>query len=252
MKIVSLVPSLTKTICDFGLKDQIVGITNFCVDPPDLYRTATRIGGTKDPDLRLIKDLKPTHVIVNEEENRAEDIRQLGLAYNVLSTFPKSPADVPSLLVQMGDFLGVPAEGQQKSDELKMGLESLSAQNSFTGILGKRFVYLIWRDPWMAAGEDTYISKMLASLGSENIVKNLERYPVVTPSHLLSLRPDVVLMSSEPWPFRKRDAEAWRSESGSTCPPIYWIDGKAMSWYGTTTLDTVHAIQSGRNLIKQL
>jgi ABC-type hemin transport system substrate-binding protein len=133
-----------------------------------------------------------------------------------------------------------------------MRLESLSAQNSLKGIFCKRFVYLIWRDPWMAAGEDTYISKMLASLGLENIVKNAERYPVVTPSHLLSLRPDVVLMSSEPWPFRKRDAEAWRLEAGPAGPPIYWIDGKAMSWYGTTTLDTVHAIQSGKNLIKQL
>jgi ABC-type Fe3+-hydroxamate transport system substrate-binding protein len=200
----------------------------------------------------MIKDLEPTHVIVNEEENRAEDICQLSLAYNVLSTFPKSPWDVPSLLVKMGDFLGVRAVSQQKSVELKMRLESLSAQNSLKGIFGKRFVYLIWRDPWMAAGEDTYISKMLASLGLENIVKNAERYPVVTPSHLLSLRPDVVLMSSEPWPFRKRDAEAWRLEAGPAGPAIYWIDGKAMSWYGTTTLDTVHAIQSGNNLIKQL
>jgi hypothetical protein len=93
---------------------------------------------------------------------------------------------------------------------------------------------------------------MLASLGLENIVAQAERYPVVTASQLLSLRPDVVFMSSEPWPFRKRDAEAWRAEAGPAGPPVYWIDGKAMSWYGTTTLDTVHAIQSGNALIKQL
>lgn len=243
MRIVSLVPSLTKTICDFGLQKNIVGCTNFCIDPPNLHRTSARVGGTKDPNLNAIAELAPTHILVNEEENTASAIEFLQSRFNVLNTFPKSPVDVPDLLTTMGNFLACPDLAKTMASELQEALTNLKSPSQLVSDFGRKFAYLIWRDPWMAVAEDTYISRFLELLGMENVVKNSNRYPVITPEELTALKPDVILMSSEPWPFRKRDAANWRemtrSDSSSHLSKLYWIDGKAMSWYGTSTLETI-------------
>ena len=248
MRIVSLVPSLTKTICELGLKDQIVGITNFCVDPKDLHRQAMRIGGTKDPDLDKIKNLAPTHVIVNTEENRSPDIAYLTQNYPTLVTFPKSPDDVPDLLRSMGQFLGADAKANLIAEEVSSEIKRARTQNSMSKLLGTRFVYLIWRDPWMAAGQDTYISNFLELLGFSNVIASSDRYPVVDLKFYSHEQVDVIFLSSEPWPFRRRDADELRRQLGDKCPHLSWIDGKALSWYGTATLDALIAAQKPAEL----
>ena len=248
MRIVSLVPSLTKTICELGLKDQIVGITNFCVDPKDLHRHAMRIGGTKDPDLDKVKNLAPTHVIVNTEENRSPDIAYLKQNFPTLVTFPKSPDDVPDLLRSMGQFLGVDARANVIAGEVTSEIKRAREQSSLSKLLGTRFIYLIWRDPWMAVGQDTYISKFLELLGFSNMITGPERYPIVDLKLYSREQVDVVFLSSEPWPFRRRDADELQRQLGDKCPHLSWIDGKALSWYGTTTLDAVIAAQKPKEL----
>lgn len=242
MRIVSLVPSLTKTICDFGLQSHVVGCTIFCVDPPSLARTSTRIGGTKNPNIDAIISLDPTHILVNEEENKPADIDILSSKFNVLNTFPKSPRDVPDLLMKMGVFLECPQVAMKMAAKLSESLSQLDQQPEVFRSLGKRFAYLIWRDPWMAVSEDTYISRFLELFGMENVIKSSSRYPVVEPKDIDALAPDVLFMSSEPWPFRKRDAAAWRQITGASAAKIFWIDGQAMSWYGTTTLEVLDEV----------
>jgi iron complex transport system substrate-binding protein len=242
MRIVTLVPSITKTLCDLGLKNQIVGITNFCVDPPDLHRTAVRVGGTKDPDLEGIKKLNPTHIILNTEENRSVDIIALSTHFSTLVTFPKTPHDVPNMLRQLGEFLGVRQDAQHLADDILMKIDRASGGRSWQDLLGKRFLYLIWRDPWMAVGKDTYISNFLELIGLVNAWKSSERYPELRLEDVPDLNVDVILLSSEPWAFRKRDAAYIRNVLGSKCPSLFWIDGKALSWYGSTTAEVLTAI----------
>jgi ABC-type Fe3+-hydroxamate transport system substrate-binding protein len=243
---------LTKTVVDFGLKNKIVGITNFCVDPPDLYRTAARIGGTKDPDLSAIAKLKPTHVIVNSEENRSVDIEALQASYQVLSTFPKDPGDVPEMLLEMGRFLGVESVASQEAAQLASDLTRLTHEVSPLAYLGRTCVYLIWRDPWMAVSRDTYISRFLERLGFENLINTDARYPQVNPADIVERAPDVIFMSSEPWPFRMRDADAWREVTGLKDSKINWIDGKAMSWYGTSTREALRQARLNEGLVKKM
>lgn len=255
MRIVSLVPSITKTLCDLGLKKQIVGITNFCVDPPDLYRTAVRVGGTKDPDIGAISKLSPTHVILNREENRDVDISALGAEFSTIVTFPKKPTDVPDMISQLGKYLGVQDVARNLERDIRSKIERISDVDAWCKLLGKRFLYMIWRDPWMTVGQDTYISNFLELLGLENAWRGSERYPTIDLSVVSRFDVDVILLSSEPWAFRKRDAEHIRDVIGTSCPKIYWIDGKAFSWYGSITSEVLNAIsddpmQSG--LIKQL
>lgn len=237
-RIVSLVPSLTEAIAVAGLENEIVGCTKFCVEPSGLHRKVTLIGGTKDPDLEQIKSLQPTHVVVNTEENKPEHIAWLRERFRTLETFPKAPQDVPMLFAAMGQFFN--AEGlftpwQRKIEQNLMALP----RHGFT----KTCLYLIWREPYMLAGVDSYISEMLALLQIKNICPKPERYPSVSVEEMAHAKPDMILFSSEPYPFRYRDLERlaheWPSEV--PLPELRKADGQLFSWYGTKTADALAA-----------
>lgn len=236
-RIISLVPSLTHTVCSFGFMDQIVGCTTFCIEPPQLRRLCPSIGGTKNPDMEAIAALKPTHILTNDEENTPPHIAACESIAPTFKCLPRSPGDVPELLVRMGQFLGL-ASDKCGSVELSEELAKLASKPKTK----KTFLYLIWRNPWMAAGPDTYISRALALLGWTNALnESLGRYPVVGPEILTSIRADLVLMSSEPFPFRRRDAEALLRE-WPLCPRIIWCDGQLMSWFGSMTVALVQTL----------
>lgn len=228
LRIVSLVPSLTHLLTDLGLKNHIAGCTKFCVQPPDLHRGAALCGGTKDPDIAKIRALRPSHILVNEEENKPEHIEELAAIAPVLNTFPKSPADVPGLIDDVCVFLGI-------RDDRHLAAQCRSLITETKDLAGPRtprtFVYFIWKNPWMVVGRDTYISRFLELLGWKNLVDADDRYPSVE-LPLPGERPDVLLLSTEPWPFRKRDlkdlASAWPGH-----PPVLKADGMLCSWYGS-------------------
>ena len=205
MKLISLVPSLSHSLADLGLRKQLVGITKFCVEPPSLHRACRMVGGTKDPDLPLIESLQPTHIVVNEEENRLQDITQLRGIAKVINTFPKAPQDVPAMLRLIANELELsPSMSQPWLDsarEIESELVGLKPPAS-----SKRFLYFIWKDPFMVAGRDTYISKSLSLLGFENAYLGSERYPQIDLNEWLG-SVDFVFLSTEPYPFRKRDVE---------------------------------------------
>jgi ABC-type Fe3+-hydroxamate transport system substrate-binding protein len=228
LRIVSLVPSLTHLLSDLGLQEQIAGCTKFCVQPPDLHRSAILCGGTKDPDLMKIRDLSPTHILVNEEENKPEHIRELMTISPVLNTFPKGPADVPGLIDDVCAFLGV-----RDDQQLSAHCRSLIAETKEHARRQppRRFAYFIWKNPWMVVSRDTYISRFLELLGWSNVIEAADRYPTVE-LPLTGERPDVLLLSTEPWPFRQRDlkdlAANWPEH-----PPVMKADGMLCSWYGS-------------------
>lgn len=235
-RIISLVPSLSHTVCEFGLIDEIVGCTSFCVDPPQLMKLCTSIGGTKNPDLDAIAKLKPTHILTNDEENTAPHIAACEQIAPTFRCLPKSPGDVPKLLNDLGGFLGL--SDIPGAEELTHRLAALKSKPK----IQKKCLYLIWRNPWMAAGVDTYISRSLEFLGWQNVLSSeLGRYPTLTKEMLEGLTPDVVLLSTEPYPFRKRDRDALKEEWESA-PDMLWCDGKLFSWFGSMTNELVEAM----------
>ena len=246
-RIVSLVPSLTETVCHFGWIDDVVGCTSFCVDPPELMKRAANIGGTKTPDLEKIAQLKPTHILTNDEENTSPHIKACETIAPTFRCLPKSPHDVPKLLEDLRLFLGAKelpeAPAEQSIHRIRKDLIQLGDLPSDQ----KTFLYLIWRNPWMAAGTDTYISRSLELMGWKNgLNETLGRYPTITPKILERLTVDLVLTSSEPYPFRKRDVEALRLD-WPACPPVWWCDGKLLSWFGTKTEELLEEMIYFRN-----
>lgn len=234
MRIVSLVPSTTHTICHLGRRDWIVGCTKFCVDPPGLHHQAALVGGTKDPDLVKIADLKPDIIFTNHEENRVPDIEACRKIAQTVVDFPRSPMDVPAMLKSMGSLLSVEKQAEELSQAIMAAWDALTRLNAAK----KRFIYLIWRQPWMGAGRDTYISRFLEACGWENALQTHERYPTLDFKKLKDSgeleRIDQVFLSSEPYPFRKRDV-AFLKEDWPEMPEAWWIDGKLLSWHGAMT-----------------
>ena len=237
MKIISLVPSLTATIADLGFETSIVGCTTFCIDPPGLARRITIVGGTKDPDLNKIMALAPDRILVNTEENRPEDILACRNIAPVHESFPKSPYDVPAMISSIANFLDAISAGQLMADQTTASIRALEKVSSKIKATDS-FLYLIWRKPWMAAGSDTYISRFLEIAGLRNALLDL-RYPQLSMEALIKISPKMILFSSEPWPFRKRDYEAfaseWQALTKAPLPKLLKIDGKAMSWHGSQT-----------------
>lgn len=243
MRIVSLVPSLTHMVCDLGLKDRIVGATTFCVEPPGLAKTVTLIGGTKDPDLDKIAALKPTHILVNEEENKPEHIAACERLAPTFVTFPKRPDEVPRLIREAGAWLEAAVAGEEWAAKAEATLTAMDAavRRRAQAEAPLRALYLIWREPYMVASRDTYISGMMTMLGLDNVAPSTPRYPTMTEEQMRGVRPDVLLLSSEPYPFRNRDADRIRA-AWPDAPRIEKIDGRLMSWYGTML------VRAGREL----
>lgn len=225
MKIISTVPSQTELLFDLGLNKEVVGITKFCIHPNEWYRNKIRIGGTKDLNLKKIRALNPTLIIANKEENTKEQIEALSKDYRVFVSDIKTIEDNFNLIKTIGELTNRQLEAIQQSQKLKRAIEGIHSDSK------KRAAYIIWKDPMMSAGGDTFINSMLELCGYENILKNENRYPEVTFEKLKKMSPEYILLSSEPFPFKEKHIETFRSELPFS--KVKLVDGEAFSWYGT-------------------
>ena len=237
-RIVSLVPSITELLFDLGIGDRVVGRTTFCIHPRDGVAKVPRVGGTKTPRLDRIRALEPTHVIVNVDENRREDADALvAFVPNVIVTHPLGPRDNPALYRLVG---GIFADDETTEHLCRAFERALSTLESATRDLPERRVlYLIWRDPWMTVSRDTYVSRALSLVNFTTTpggVGRERRYPEITLTPELLDDADLVLLSSEPFPFKERHAAEVRARAGARCPGIEFFDGEMASWYGSRAI----------------
>ncbi|MFN3596812.1 MAG: helical backbone metal receptor [Rubricoccaceae bacterium] len=225
-RIVSLVPSLTELLAVLGLDDETVGLTRFCVHPEGWKTRKTVVGGTKNVRLDRVAALRPDLVVANREENVREQVETLAATAPVaLTDVPDVPAALATIRA-LGRLAGRPAAAEALAADLAARFEALAAGRAAP----LRALYLIWRGPWMAAGGDTIIHDVLARGGFANVLADRPRYPELPPDAFAALRPDVVLLPSEPYPFR----EAHRAEVAALAPgaAVVLADGEAFSWYG--------------------
>ncbi len=223
LRIVSLVPSQTELLVDLGLREKLVGVTKFCIHPSGLKKEVQVIGGTKNAKIDLIKSLNPDLIIGNKEENTQADIEQLEKDFPVWMSDIFNLADALEMLEQIGKLTGT----QQKAKELRTAIETNFRQLNALKATGKSVLYLIWKDPYIAAGKNTFIDSMLETLGFENAMK-AERYPEV---NLETINPDLIFLSSEPYPFKEKHIEALQNQFPES--QVVLVDGEYFSWYGS-------------------
>lgn len=233
MRVVSLCPSLTETVADLGAGSALVGCTKFCVHPAELVERLPKVGGTKDPRIERVLELRPDLVLMNEEENRREDAEALAAAgVDCHVSFPKRVEDVPALIDDLGQRLGAVERGAELSASLRAELERAAPAGT-----APRVVYLIWRKPWMSVNGNTFISNLLAAGGLENaLADDSERYPTLDPEALVDLHPDRVLLSSEPFPFADKHRDELVEATGWGPERFEFVDGERLSWHGTRCL----------------
>lgn len=222
-RIVSLVPSQTELLFDLGLGECVVGITKFCVHPKDWFRNKIRVGGTKQLHFDIIESLNPDLVIANKEENNQEDIERLEKNFPVWVSDVNDLDSALEMITQIGNITNT--NSANLVEKIQTGFAALKPIHP-----PKTVLYLIWEKPYMAVGSDTFISAMLARCGFENIVHD-NRYPELTEMEIVNLNPDVVFLSSEPFPFGPthiKDIEGLLPNA-----TIKLIDGEMFSWYGS-------------------
>ena len=224
-RIISLVPSLTELLYDLGLDNEVVGITKFCVHPHDWLGKKQIVGGTKNFWFGVIDQLRPDLIIGNKEENYLEGIQKLQLNY------PIWMSDV----ITFNDALDMIRLVAKITDKEKEGDSLVSnIQSSFSQVIEaqrKRALYLIWRNPWMSVGGKTFIHTMLEKAGFINVFEKENRYPELTERNIKDLNPEVVLLSSEPFPFKEEHMIELKAMLPNA--EIKLVDGEMFSWYGS-------------------
>ncbi|MDX8572176.1 MULTISPECIES: ABC transporter substrate-binding protein [Elizabethkingia] len=221
MRIISLVPSLTESLLDFGIPD-IVGRTKFCIHPKDQVKDIEVIGGTKNIHLEKIRALKPDLILANKEENMKDQVETLMPDFKVWVTNIENIEDNYYFLKNLGNMFNQKEKAQAFN---------LKIYDIFNHKLDKRIkvAYLIWKKPYMTIGSDTFIHHLLQQLGFDNIFAEQKRYPVIEMQDLDEA--EIIMLSSEPYPFQEKHLEEFRAIYPDK--KIMIVDGEAFSWYGT-------------------
>jgi ABC-type Fe3+-hydroxamate transport system substrate-binding protein len=225
-RIVSLVPSQTELLFDLGLADRIVGVTKFCIHPNEQVKSKTIVGGTKNFKLDVIDQLQPDLIIGNKEENYKEGIESLQQKYPVWMSDIYTLEDSLDMMQQLGTLTGTETKASALIQTIKKGFINLKPAKPTI-----RTAYFIWRGPYMAVGSNNFIDHVLQQSGFENVFTELERYPEISPEQLREVNPELILLSSEPYPFKQKHI----TEFQELCPQatIKVVDGEMFSWYGS-------------------
>jgi ABC-type Fe3+-hydroxamate transport system substrate-binding protein len=224
MRIISLVPSITKTLFDLGLDNhELVGRTKFCIHPEDLVKNIPVIGGTKNLNIDKIKALKPDLILANKEENVKEQVEELQQFFRVWVSDIADLKDNENFLWELGMVL----KKNKEAEKINKEIETIFSQ--FKRKIPKKVAYLIWQNPYMTVGGETFINEILEKIGFENIFKNRKRYPEINLEELKEA--EYLFLSTEPFPFTEKHV----LELHNLLPniKIMLVDGEAFSWFGS-------------------
>jgi ABC-type Fe3+-hydroxamate transport system substrate-binding protein len=233
-RIISVVPSQTELLFDFELDKEVIGITKFCIHPKEWFRTKTKVGGTKHLKLEVIHQLNPDLIIANKEENVKEQIEELAKHYPVWLSDVKNLDDAYEMIEQIGLLTNKSNKSKEIVEAIKKEFSQLLLNNTPpTGGAGGTS-YLIWQKPYMTVGGDTFINAMMEVAGFDNIFKHQTRYPIVSIKDLHIANCQLLLLSSEPFPFKQKHIDELQSLLPNT--KIILVDGEMFSWYGSRLL----------------
>jgi ABC-type Fe3+-hydroxamate transport system substrate-binding protein len=222
------VPSQTELLADLGLGDRVVGITKFCIHPEEWRKTKAIVGGTKNFDFDMIRSLNPDLIIGNKEENYQEGIEELQKHFPVWMSDIVTIDDACQMILSIGDITDASEKASALIERIKNEFKSV------VRLEPQSTLYLIWKNPWMGAASGTFIDEMLKLSGLRNCLKSKTRYPELTSDEIGQLNPELILLSSEPYPFKEKHME----ELQMLCPTskILLVDGEMFSWYGSRLL----------------
>jgi len=225
-RIISIVPSQSEYLWDIGVREELIGITKFCVHPEVMFKSVQRVGGTKNLNIKKIRELQPDLIIGNKEENERSQIELLQKEFNVWMSDIYNFNDAFVMMSEIGKMTDRNKPSEKIIDLIK---KSLHAINGFFN--NQKVIYLIWKKPYMLVGNNTFIDFVLNHSGFNNCAKSLNRYPELSEDDLKNMKPDFCFLSSEPYPFKEKHIEEFQKLLPQA--KIKIVDGEMFSWYGS-------------------
>ena len=255
-RVVSLIPSITETLFSLGAGDRVVGVSRFCIEPPEGVATKTKVGGQKNPRIDAVVALKPDLVVANVEENHKRHVETMWAAgLMVFVTYPRTVREGIQLIRDLGVLTGT----EECAEQIAATCESTRrvVEGEVNGRRPVRVFCPVWRRPYMTISGDTYIHDVLRTCGAENIFGGrVERYPTVTLAEMADLHPEIILLANEPFPFGEKHLEDFRAfpdVPAVRAGRIHFLDGKILSWYGpriAESLGTLAGILQSRGSVQ--
>jgi len=228
-RIISVVPSQTELLFDLGLDFEIIATTKFCVHPADKFKLTAKIGGTKRLEISKIISLKPDLIIANKEENEKEQLEELMQHFPVWISDINDLPSALDMITRLGEIVERTDEAAVISKAIKRDFDKLTIPST-----GRRAAYFIWKRPYMVAGKNTFIDSMLQKCGLVNAF-DAERYPRIEVADLEAAAPDIIFLSSEPYPFKEKNIPELQAIVPSA--KIKLVDGEMFSWYGSRLME---------------
>jgi ABC-type Fe3+-hydroxamate transport system substrate-binding protein len=241
-RIISLVPSLTEYLADIGCANQLVGITKFCIHPHFVFQRTKRVGGTKKVHIDQVQHVQPDLIIANKEENVREQIQALQALFPVYTTHVPDVQAAINTLSTLGSLVQQP-RANLLVEQVARSYHLLREQGPKQR---KKVLYLIWKEPYMSVGSDTFIHDMLFHAGFDNVCAHQTRYPVVDPAFIAHSQADLIFLSSEPYPFKPHHFVPLQALLPSA--QIQLVDGELFSWYGSRMQKACVYLESLRSL----
>jgi ABC-type Fe3+-hydroxamate transport system substrate-binding protein len=232
-RVVSLVPSVTETLAAFGLGDRLVGVTDWCTDPPDRVARAARVGHVVAPDPARVAALRPDLILANAEENRPQAVRKLEAAgLPVYVSFPRSVQDAVESMATLARITGTTQAAEPFLEDARSALAE--ARRGTARPPAVPYVCTVWKKPWMTASDDTYLADLLGIAGGRNVFGAAgRRYPRTTLGGIVRRRPRLALLPTEPYAFSEKDREEFQRAAPSIETVL--VDGKLLTWHGIRT-----------------
>ncbi len=219
-RIISVVPSQTELLFYLGLNEEVIGITKFCIHPADKFKATVKVGGTKQLNIDQIKELRPDLVIANKEENEQQQIEALVAICPVWISDISNLTDALDIITRVGVLVNRKARAERLVKDIIYQFDQLVAPT-----VNLRTAYFIWRKP--------YMDSLLQMCGFINVFDD-DRYPEVTGETLIAANPDVILLSSEPYPFARKHINEFKLLLPKA--KVVLVDGEMFSWYGSRLL----------------
>lgn len=242
LRIVSLVPSQTELLIDLGLEEHLAGITRYCVHPSGLTHRVAVMGGTKKVVEARLREAQPDLIICNKEENTPEIVLMCDHIAPTYVSDISNLDDAVEMIHDLGKLTGAGFKAKSLARKIQMDFNHLPKITST-----QKALYLIWKNPYMSIGNDTFIHDIMSKAGLENVFKDELRYPELTLDQMVALEPEVILFSSEPYAFTDEDldeVEQAFSKAGLNLPQCTLVDGELFSWYGSRLLKTPTYLKS--------
>ena len=234
-RIISIVPSQSELLFDLGLNEEVIGITKFCIHPIEKFAACTKVGGTKKLKIEVIRALNPDLIIGNKEENTRSEIELLMKEFPVWMSDISNLEDSMRAISEIGELVDRAPEAAYLNHLIHTGFTDLQTLAVGKNI-NKRVAYIIWKDPYLFAGKDTFIDDILMKIGLTNVIKQ-SRYPEITLSQLKTENCELVFLSSEPYPFKAKHIEEIKSALPNV--KVMLVDGEMFSWYGSRLVKSV-------------